>query len=156
MEYSTNSCALVHSLTDPAAVEQAVTSVAERSFFAFAEPADPMQTPTIEANLPALTSSVSFVGPSHGSMRVTMSVALTRELAHMFAGDPDMDLTPADISDMAGEFANMVTGAWLTSADASSTFNLSAPAVTTATTTPPVALLMQINSQPVWLAWTVE
>jgi CheY-specific phosphatase CheX len=156
VEYSTNSCALAHSLTDPAAVEQAVMNVAERSFFAFAEPADPMQTPAIDGHQSTLTAAVSFSGPSSGSMRVTMPEALTRELAQMFAGDPDMELTPADVIDMAGEFANMVTGAWLTAVDSKSTYNLSAPVVTAVSTTPPVALVMQINSQPVWLAWSAE
>ena len=56
----------------------------------------------------------------------------------------------------AGEFVNMVTGAWLTATDATSVFDLTAPAVARVETAPGAPLLMQINGQPVGLVWRVE
>ena len=37
-------------------------NVAERSFFAFAEPVDPMQTPSVDGHEATLTAAVSFAG----------------------------------------------------------------------------------------------
>lgn len=157
MVSSTNSCALVHPLTEPGSVELAVTNVAERSFFAFAELVEPAAVAEMTAHaFPALTSVVRFSGPVKGEMRVTVPDSLTRELAQAFSGDPDIELHDDEMRDMAGEFTNMVTGAWLTATDASSTFDLTAPAVEAATAPPPVALVMQVNGQPIWLAWKVE
>ena len=152
-----NSCAPVHPLTEPGAVEQAVCNVAERSFFAFAEAGDPSLAAALApAGSPAMSAAVRFTGPCCGQMQVTMSTALTRELAHQFAGDPDLQFSDADLIDMAGEFANMVTGAWLTATDAASTFDLAAPVVTQTEAAPPITLMMQINGQPVGLTWRVE
>lgn len=157
MESSTNSCAPVPPLADFASIELAVTNVAERSFFAFAETADASTAADLVADgAPALTSAIRFTGPSRGEMRVTMPVALARELAQQFSGDPSLEFSDADLADMAGEFANMVTGAWLTAADASSMFDLAAPEVARVQSAPDVALMMQINSQPVGLSWRVE
>ena len=152
-----NSCAPVPPRAESAPIEQAVTNVAERSFFAFAEAADPSAAAALAApGAPALTSVVRFTGPSRGEMRVTMPATLARELAQQFSGDPTLEFSEADLIDMAGEFANMVTGAWLTATDAASTFDLTAPAVTRDSVPPPVALMMQINGQPVGLSWRVE
>lgn len=152
-----NSCVPVQPLTDPAAIVQAVSNVAERSFFAFAEPADAASAADLApAGTPALSAAVRFAGPCSGEMRVTMPVALTRELAELFSGDPDFAFSDADLIDMAGEFGNMVTGAWLTAADATSTFDLAAPVVTSIEAPPPVGLMMQINGQPVGLSWSLE
>ncbi len=156
MESLTNSCAPVHPLSEPGAVELAVSNVAERSFFAFAEPAESAMVSELTANGAALSAGVAFSGPASGAMHVTMPVALVRELAQQFSGDPDIDFSDADLVDMAGEFANMVTGAWLTSTDPSSTYDLTAPVVTTVTAAPAATLVMQINYQPVALAWQVE
>jgi CheY-specific phosphatase CheX len=157
VESSTNSCVPVPPITDPASIEQAVTNVAERSFFAFAETVAASTAADLIANgAPALTSEVRFSGPFCGEMRVTMPVALARDLAQQFSGDPSFEFSDADLADMAGEFANMVTGAWLTAADASSMFDLAAPEVTCVHTAPAVALMMQINGQPVGLHWHVE
>jgi CheY-specific phosphatase CheX len=154
---STSSCAPVHPLTETAAVEQALIVVAERSFFAFAEPADPSLPMTLaSAEVPALTAAVRFSGPSTGEMRVTTPVALTRELAQAFSGDPSLEFGDADLADMAGEFANMITGAWLTAVDTRVVFDLGAPVVTRIDTAPETSLLMQINCQPVGLAWHVD
>ncbi|MBP8273607.1 MAG: chemotaxis protein CheX [Acidobacteria bacterium] len=157
MVSSTNSCALVHPLTEPGSVELAVTNVAERSFFAFAELVDPSAVAELTAHaFPALTSVVCFSGPVKGEMRVTVPDALTRELAQAFSGDPEIALGVDELRDMAGEFTNMVTGAWLTATDVSSTFDLTAPAVEAVTAAPPGAMVMQINGQPIWLSWKVE
>jgi CheY-specific phosphatase CheX len=150
-----NSCAAVQPLFDSAPIAQAVMNVAERSFFAFAEAADPSTAADLAAP-GALTSAVRFTGPARGEMRVTMPVTLARELAQQFSGDPTLDFSEADLIDMAGEFANMVTGAWLTATDAASTFDLTAPSVTRDNAPPRVTLMMQINGQPVGLSWRVE
>lgn len=149
-----NSCAPVHPLAETDPVAAAVCNVAERSFFAFAEPGD------LGVTEPALSAVVHFRGPVAGEMRVTLPVALTLELAQMFSGDPDIEGSRDNLIDMAGEFANMVTGSWLTATDSGSVFNLDAPQVSDAGAEPPAAaplnLLMQINGQPVALAWRVE
>lgn len=152
-----NSCAPVHPLTDPASVELALSNVSERSFFAFAEPAELSAASEMTAAAePMITAGVQFRGPSSGELHVTMPVSLTRELAHAFAGDPDLEFSDADLVDMAGEFANMVTGSWLTAVDASSTFDLSMPVVTRIDTVPPATRMMRVNGQPVALTWRVE
>ena len=130
--------------------------VAERSFFAFAEPADdPASIELATAEAPALAVVVRFTGSSAGEMRVTLPVTLAGELALAFAGDPDLELSDADIVDLAGEFTNMVTGSWLTSAGPTAMFDLSAPVVTRVNVAPPVDAVMQINGQPVGLGWKV-
>jgi len=157
VEFSTNSCAPVPTLTEVESIKQAVTNVAERSFFAFAETVAAATAADLVANgAPALMSEVRFSGPYRGDVRVTMPVALARELAQQFSGDPSLEFSEADLADMAGEFANMVTGAWLTAADASSMFDLTAPEVSRVPAAPSVALMMQINGQPVGLSWRVE
>ena len=155
MVSSTNSCAPVQPLTDPASIEQALMNVAERSFFAFAEPADLSLADALTADGPAMIASVSFTGPTSGSLAVTMSVSLIRELAQAFSGDPDQEFTPADLIDMAGEFANMVTGSWLTATEPNAIFNLTMPDVRDIATAAPVSRMMQINGQPVGLTWQV-
>jgi len=150
-----NSCAPVHPLADAVFIEQAVCNVAERSFFAFAERAH--EAPTLaEPGAITLSAVVSFTGPAAGYMRVTMPLTLTRELATMFSGDPALVFSNEDLIDMAGEFANMVTGAWLTATAAASTFDLRAPVVTLTAEPAVAALMMQINGQPVGLSWRVE
>ena len=145
-----NSCAPVQPLTDPASVVQAVCNVAERSFFAFAEPADAASADTLApAGTRAMSASVRFSGPCAGVMHVTMAVELTRELAALFSGDPDLTFSDADLTDMAGEFGNMVTGAWLTAADATSTFDLAAPVVTYVDVLPHIDI-------PTLLVWGAE
>jgi CheY-specific phosphatase CheX len=152
-----NSCAPVQPLADPASVVQAVSNVAERSFFAFAETADAASVAALTpAGTRAMSASVRFVGPCAGEMRVTMPVALARELATLFSGDPELVFSEADLADMTGEFGNMVTGAWLTATDATSMFDLAAPVVTWVDAPPPVALMMHINGQPMGLSWSVE
>ena len=152
-----NSCAPVHPLADAVFIEQAVCNVAERSFFAFAERAHEAPAPTLaEPGAITLSAVVSFTGPAAGYMRVTMPLALTRELATMFSGDPTLVFSNEDLIDMAGEFANMVTGAWLTATDAASTFDLGAPVVMLMAEPAVAALMMQINGQPVGLSWRVE
>lgn len=130
-------------------------NVAERSFFAFAEPADLSIADTLVADGPAMSATVSFAGPMSGSMSVTMPVTLVRELAQAFSGDPDQEFSPADLIDMAGEFANMVTGSWLTATEPNAIFNLTMPQVTESAAAPAVNRMMQINGQPVGLAWQV-
>lgn len=151
-----NSCAPVHPLTDPASVELALSNVSERSFFAFAEPAELSAASEMTAAAePMITAGVQFRGPSSGELHVTMPVSLTRELAHAFAGDPDLEFSDADLVDMAGEFANMVTGSWLTATEPNAIFNLTMPQVTESAAAPAVNRMMQINGQPVGLAWQV-
>lgn len=152
-----NTCAPVDLLTEPGAVEQAVCNVAERSFFAFAERGDlSLAADVLSTGTPVLSASVRYVGPHRGQMHVTMPSSLARELARQFSGDPDLDFSDADLIDMTGEFANMVTGSWLTATDMTSTYDLSAPVVTTIEALPPVTLLMLINGQPVLLFWQAE
>ena len=130
-------------------------NVAERSFFALAEPGDDFTGDALAAQAPLFQAAVSFTGPVAGTMSLTVPVALTRELAQLFSGDPDHDFSTAELIDMAGEFANMVTGSWLTTAEPNAIFTLGMPKVDEMSTAPTPTRLMVVNGQPVGLTWQV-
>lgn len=157
MESSTSSCAPAPPLIEREVVAQALSLVAERSFFAFAEPAEPgAEADLASVGSPGLTAVVRFAGPRTGRMSITMPVSLTRELGQLFLGEPDIELSDSNLTDMAGEFANMVTGSWLTFDGTAEAFDLTAPVVSRVDAAPPCDVVMQINGQPVGLSWQAE
>src|SRR6185295_3361163 len=98
---------------DRHALERALTVVAEESFFAMVDPVpDDLALP--EGHL--LTARVTFDGGFAGVLSCTMPRALAHELTAAFSGASPDDLAVADpaVDDLAGEFANMVCGRWLT------------------------------------------
>ena len=61
------------------------------------------------------TSEVSFSGPSSGQVHVSVPQALARDLFAAFLRFADSGAAnDAEVSDVVGEFTNMVCGSWLT------------------------------------------
>ncbi len=127
----------------------AIVVVAERSFFAFAEPAAP------DADIPGAGDryelAVAFTGPFAGIVRLTMPVTLAHDLCAAFSGAaPDEAIAADAVQDLAGEFANMACGTWLTGLGESVCFSLAHPMVRAAG---PEALhdgrVVLVNDQPV-------
>src|SRR6185295_1400781 len=110
------------------AIFAALQAVAERSFFASAERCDQQAFDGLAAEVPAwLVSSVGFTeGASAGVMACSLPSALAERLFHAFTGRDPSDPAPApeEIHDLAGEFANMVCGAWLSQSASGRAFAL--------------------------------
>jgi hypothetical protein len=108
----------------------ALTSVAEESFFGFFTPleADACDAAVAESVGEWLHVTVAFSGPFDGSLHAAMPVALGDELLAAFLGRaPDEPLDLGDVNDMAGEFANMVCGLWLSRRCSNAVFTLEGP-----------------------------
>jgi CheY-specific phosphatase CheX len=129
---------------------EAVTRVAERSLYAFAEtvPVDLMPR-TIDGGWHV--ASLQFTGPFSGSMSMAVPVMLGRQICSAFLGDDDVDDETA-IRDLVGEFANMTCGTWLTAHQASACFNLTHPSVDAAVEVPVGDLAFVVNDMPVMLS----
>ena len=127
----------------------AIVNVAERSFFAYAEPAPD----GVPVDLPGdcYELSVAFTGAFAGIVRLVMPIALARDLCAAFSGlSPDEPLADDAVSDLAGEFANMACGTWLTSLEEAVCFSLAHPLVTRVPADAAVAgPAVLINDQPV-------
>jgi len=140
---------------DRAALDRALTVVAEESFFAMVDPV-PDTMPAAEG---LLTARVTFDGGFAGALRCTMPRALAHELAAAFSGATPDEIAVADpaVDDLAGEFANMVCGRWLTDVAPQLLFNLAHPSVEPMAApyagTPPTGLL---NGQPIWVELSLE
>jgi hypothetical protein len=137
---------------DTDALAAAIVNVAERSFFAFGEP-----VPGSQAGEPVLMPgdcyelSVAFTGAFAGIVRLVMPIALARDLCAAFSGlSPDEPLADDAVSDLAGEFANMACGTWLTTLEETVCFSLAHPLVTRVPAGTPVSgPAVLINDQPV-------
>jgi hypothetical protein len=95
--------------------------------------------------------SVAFTGPFAGIVRLVMPIALAHDLCAAFSGlGPDEPLSDDAVSDLAGEFANMACGTWLTGLEESVCFSLAHPIVERVTPQAPRdAVIVLINDQPV-------
>jgi hypothetical protein len=129
-------------LIDPesaAAVFVAVRRVAEQSFFAVAEPRDDHSFDALAEHVPRwLVATIRFEeGSLVGSMTCTLPETLAETLFDAFTGRDPEEPAPAidQIHDLAGEFSNMVCGAWLTHVASRQTFTLGHPAVESVRTT---------------------
>jgi hypothetical protein len=112
------------------AIAYAVSTVAERSFFACVERCDKPDLDEIEADW--LVATVRFDdGPVCGSLACALPADLALRLFDAFAGrHPAAPLPPRDhVDDLIGEFANMVCGAWLTRCDTRRVYVLRRPLV---------------------------
>ena len=135
--------------TDRDALERALALVAEESFFAVV---DPVLDGVPEVEGPVLNASVSFDGSFAGTLSCRMPRGLAQDLTAAFTGEE----APADgaaVDDLAGEFANMVCGRWLTDVAPQSLFRLEHPEVTTASA-PATAPSGLLNGQPIWIELT--
>jgi hypothetical protein len=135
--------------TDRDALDRALALVAEESFFAMV---DPVFDDVPEVEGPMLNALVSFEGSFAGSLSCWMPRGLAQDLAAAFTGE-DAPPDGAAVDDLAGEFANMVCGRWLTDVAPQSLFRLEHPVVTPANT-PASAPSGLLNGQPIWIELT--
>jgi CheY-specific phosphatase CheX len=118
--------------SDPFAspIAAAVTTVAERSFYAIVDQCD-----VDESGAPAsewLVATVFFYnGIVAGSLVCSLPSTLAQTLFDAFTGrDPASPLPrPDQLTDLVGEFSNMVCGDWLSRHVDERVFHLSPPAV---------------------------
>lgn len=111
----------------------AFATVAERSFFAFAEPAMDASADAPMSEWTGATpyvATVSFKGPRSGVVALVVPEGLARELTSAFLGlDFESDLDETSVQDLVGEMANMATGSWLSGLEANECFELAHPDV---------------------------
>ncbi|HUQ88837.1 MAG TPA: chemotaxis protein CheX [Vicinamibacterales bacterium] len=113
------------------AIAGAVSSVAERCFFASVDRCDRPDLDDFETEW--LVASIRFEdGPVCGSLACSLPADLSLRLFDAFSGrDPAMPLPPRhQVDDVIGEFSNMVCGAWLSRCDTHRVFRLGQPVVT--------------------------
>jgi len=141
------------------AIAVAVSTVAERSFFACVDRCDQPDLDEIEAEW--LVATVHFHdGPVHGSLACLLPTDLALWLFDAFSGrDPVTPMPrPDQLDDLVGEFANMVCGAWLTRCDTHRVFRLSPPSVSRVRR-PAVETghreWVIVNNRPVAIDWEV-
>lgn len=148
---------------DRAALDRALTIVAEESFFAMVDPVPDDLTsvagPFLSDRPSLVRARVTFDGGFAGALCCTMPRTLAHELTAAFSGAAPEDIAVADpsVDDLAGEFANMVCGRWLTDIAPQQLFSLAHPSVE-ALAAPragsvPAGLL---NGQPVWIELNLE
>ena len=137
--------------TDRDVLDRALAMVAEESFFAMVDPVLG-DVPAVEG--PLLNARVSFEGSFSGALSCRMPRGLVQELTAAFTGE-EVPSDGAAVDDLAGEFANMVCGRWLTDVAPQSLFRLDHPVVTPAGT-PTSAPSGLLNGQPIWIELTVE
>ncbi|HXT71296.1 MAG TPA: chemotaxis protein CheX [Vicinamibacterales bacterium] len=113
-------------------------AVAERSFFAFAEPADSVASETAMTEWlggEPYVATVSFRGPRSGAVSIVVPETLARELTSAFLGldfESEAEVEETAVCDLVGEMANMATGSWLSSLEAEQVFELAHPEVSRA------------------------
>ena len=139
--------------TDRAALDRALATVAEESFFAVVEPV-PIGFARPEG--PMLAARVAFEGTFTGLLCCRMPRSLAVEMTTAFTGEDAVDGPQVD--DLAGEFANMLCGRWLTDVAPQSLFILEHPTVTASSLAEveAVAPLGLLNGQPVWIELSAE
>ena len=137
--------------SDRKALDRALAIVAEQSFFAMVEPV-PSEAPAVEG--PIVSACVTFEGSFSGSLAGRMPRSLAHELTAAFIGEE----VPSDgeaVDDLAGEFANMVCGRWLTDVAPQLLFRLDHPVVVPVSV-PSRAPSGLLNGQPIWVELKVE
>ncbi len=141
--------------TDPTPLTDALLHVAERSFFAWAEPV--VVPETVPDGEGWRHAAIGFRGDFNGRMTFSLPDALARDLYAAFLGlAPDDPVEEDSLRDLLGEFANMVCGSWLTRIQRAHAFSLDrlesdagAPAGA------PLAAVL-VNDQPVVVALALE
>jgi hypothetical protein len=109
----------------------ALVEVGEQSFFAFVERCDQTWFDDLAAEAGGwMIATVTFTGEQGtGSLSCTFTEELVLDLYDAFTGRDPAEGTPdpREIADLAGEFANMVCGLWLSRIMGSHTFSLGSP-----------------------------
>ena len=133
---------------DASAVASALVSVAERTFFAYAEPGPPEHI--VSTGSGWYSASVGFGGPFAGHLTVAMPVDLACDLRAAVLGVDTADLTdePA-VRHLVGEFASLACGTWLTSLAGTPPFDLTYPEVHLADSAPAADFVVAVNDRPV-------
>jgi CheY-specific phosphatase CheX len=136
---------------DRKALDRALAIVVEESFFVMLEPVSGA-APVVDSAV--VNASVTFDGSFSGSLTCHMPRTLVRELTATFIGD-EASAHQEAVNDLAGEFANMVCGRWLTDIAPNSMFCVHQPVVgcTPAPSSAPAGLL---HDQPIWIDLKVE
>lgn len=113
------------------AIAFAVSTVAERSFFACVDRCEAPDLDDVTGDW--LVATVQFDdGPVYGSLACVLPGDLALWLFDAFSGrDPAAPLPLRhQLDDLVGEFSNMVCGMWLTRCEAHRVFKLDPPVVT--------------------------
>jgi hypothetical protein len=144
----------------PAALTAAVADVAERSFFACAEPCEAGRfAELVEGTMRWYSVTVEFEARScAGAVRclVPEELAATMFEALSAPNAGDAETASADVADLLREFANMVCGAWLMRAAGQHRFDLRTLPVSVSAACAPVAgeswTTLAFNNRPVAVA----
>jgi hypothetical protein len=137
--------------SDSTALVGALVAVAERSFFAYAEPyVEPAGREAVGTVTDGwYQASVSFQGPFTGCVLVALPIGLARDLCVSFLGvEPDATIPDSAVCDLAGELTNMVCGSWLSGLGESSCFDLSHPEVRRIPAPPAAGMVVAVNDLP--------
>jgi hypothetical protein len=143
------------------AIAVAVSTVAERSFFACVDRCD---EPDLDDMTPAewLVATVRFEdGPVCGSLACVLPSDVALRLFDAFSGrHPAMPLPPRhQLDDLVGEFSNMVCGAWLTHCDTHRVFRLLPPEVSRVSRPDDAGRRREwlaVNNRPIAIDWDLE
>jgi Chemotaxis phosphatase CheX len=147
-----------------AALVAAVCDVAERSFFAFAEPCDAGRfAELVDGTDRWYSAAVEFhEGECSGTVRclVPDDAALTMFDAFSGRGIDEPAPPPAEVCDLMGEMANMVCGSWLTRAASHQTFSLRTMPVIVSPACAPIDgenwITIAVNDRPFAVAVRIE
>jgi hypothetical protein len=142
------------------AIAVAVSTVAERSFFACVDRCDMPDLDEIHGEW--LVATVRFDdGPVYGSLACALPADLALWLYDAFSGrDPVTPMPrPDQLDDLIGEFSNMVCGTWLTRCEAHRVFRLSPPDIERVMRPEDQGDLhrewLMVNNRPVAIDWAV-
>ena len=142
-----------------AAIRDAVTAVAEQSFFALVDRCDGLAA---EPRPPHwLFAIVRFDdGQTAGSLLCWLPPDLALALFDAFSGRDPAEPVPGahQIDDLVGEFSNMVCGDWLCRSRGRRAFHLSPPIVVRAPRPAgpaPQRLWVKINDRPLAIEWDI-
>jgi two-component system chemotaxis response regulator CheY len=141
--------------TNRCALDRALAVVAEESFFTMVDPVPDALAPPAS---PLIRATVTFKGGFAGVLSCTMPRALAHELTAAFSGALPGEIAIGDpgVDDLAGEFANMVCGHWLSDVAPQQLFSLAHPSVEPAIAPGAGAPCGMLNGQPVWIELTLE
>ena len=98
----------------------AIFEVFEKMFFVFLEPAD-------EEISYEMISSIEFLGPVKGDIRVYFSYGVAETMVRNMLGIDNSEITDRLIEDCTKEAVNMISGNFLHKYDSSKVFDLSIP-----------------------------
>jgi hypothetical protein len=142
------------------AIALAVSTVAERSFFACVDRSDEPDLDDVNAAEWVVATIRFDDGPVCGSLACSLPSDLGLWLFDAFSGrDPASPLPPRhQLDDLVGEFSNMVCGTWLTRCEAHRVFQLNPPVITRVRRPAADARhreWLAVNNRPVAIDWEI-